>query len=353
MSTAVDALLVEKPGLTQVPGEAIASPLVGDEREHQHPEGTPVGVRERVRCARVSVIIPTHDRPLRLRRLLGTLATQGYPAHATELIVAQDGGDKQTSAAIDEVRAKAGIPIKHVYHERCSAAATRNLGASLATGEYLLFVDDDGEVDQHWIERTVAAFEGAPEVGEVTSRIVGASARFFARCHDYARYYPSMQAEPSERAFACGCAFGIRRSLFEALGGFDESIETGEDEDLGLRMQALGYKAVYRPECLVYHHHGRDTFRAMLQRAYVWGMRGEVDRHLAHRGRATYGRFASSNPYFYLMFSPVIALAVTLRIWLCLWREVRMPLYLPFIFCDKLVWCWATYRYLKRRRGEA
>ena len=309
--------------------------------------------RQRVRCAHVSVIIPTHDRPLRLRRLLETLAAQGYPAHATELIVAQDGGDTQTVAAIDKIRAKTAIPIKRICHQRCSAAATRNLGASLATGEYLLFVDDDCEVDEHWIERTVGVLEDNAEVGEVAARIVGASTRFFARCHDYARYYPSMQTEPSERSFACGCAFAIRKSLFEELGGFDESIRTGEDEDLGLRMQALGYKTVYRPECIVYHHHGRDSFRAMLQRAYAWGVRGEVDRHLTHRRRATYGRFASSNPYFYLIVSPVISLVVTLRIWLHTWRETMMPFYLPFIFCDKIVWCWATYRYLRSKGQRA
>lgn len=303
--------------------------------------------------SRVSIVVPTHNRPQRLRRLLKSIGAQAYPTASTELIVAQDGGDGQTAAVVEEVRATTAMPIKHVRHERGSAAATRNLGASLATGEYLLFVDDDCEVDAFWAQRTVTVLQGDPEVGQVACRIVGGSRRFFARCHDYARYYPSMQTRPDTRSFACGCAFGIRRSLFVELGGFDESIRTGEDEDLGLRMQALGAKTVYRPQCVVYHHHDRDTLRGMLQRAYVWGARGEVDRHLTHRDRATYGRFASSNPYFYLVLSPAISLAVTLRIWLHTWRERMMPLYLPFIFCDKFVWCWATYRHLRRKEAQA
>ncbi len=298
---------------------------------------------------RVSVVVPTHDRPEGLRCLLKTLAAQAYPAGAFDVIVAQDGGDDQTKTIIDETRRDATAPIKHVRHDRSSAAATRNLGASIAGGDYLLFVDDDCEVDRNWIERTVAVFEKHPEAGEVAARIVGGSSRFFARCHDYARYYPSMQSKAAERTFACGCAFGIRRSLFEELGGFDESIKTGEDEDLGLRMQAKGFKTLFRPECIVHHNHGRATLRSTLGRAYAWGLRGEVDAHLTHRRHSTYGRFASSNPYFYLFLAPAIATAITMKIWLHTWREKPIPCYLPFIFCDKLVWCWATFRYLRRK----
>ena len=294
----------------------------------------------------VSMIIPTHARPGRLHRLLQSIRRQDYPSQECELIVAQDGDDLETQAVVESFRADTTLPIRHVCHQRGSAAATRNLGASLARGEYLLFVDDDCEVTPTWTRRTVDVLERDPDIGQVASRIVGGSTRFFARCHDYARYYPSMKTQPGPRSFACGCAFGIRRSLFARLGGFDETILTGEDEDLGLRLQASGARTVYQPECVVCHYHDRVTLRGMLQRAYAWGLRGEVDRHLTHRGRATYGRFASSNPYFYLILAPFISLAVSLRIWSFSWRERMMPLYLPFIFCDKLAWCLATHSYL-------
>jgi GT2 family glycosyltransferase len=313
---------------------------------------TGVGDMRRQFIVSVSVIIPTHERPDGLRQLLGTLIAQDYPTEAMELIVAHDGNDKETVTEVEHLRSKSSIRVKYVQHNRESAAATRNLGASVAEGDYLLFVDDDCEVDRHWVDRTVAALMERPDIGEVACRIDGASKGFFARCHDYARYYPSMQRKVGERRFACGCAFGMRRFVFDALDGFDESIKTGEDEDLGLRMQRLGYRAVFRPECVVYHNHGRTTLAAMLSRAFTWASRGEVDAHLNHPKGSTYGRFASGNPYFYLLLSPLIAAVVTLRVWLSLLREVRMPMYLPFIFCDKVVWCWGTYRYL-RRKGSA
>ncbi len=313
---------------------------------------TCTGDTQRQSVVSVSVIIPTHERPDGLRRLLGTLIAQDYPTESMELIVAHDGNDKETVAEVEHLRSKSSVRVKYVQHDKESAAATRNLGVSVAEGDYLLFVDDDCEVDEHWVDRTVAALMERSEIGQVACRINGASKGFFARCHDYARYYPSMHRRAGERRFACGCAFGMRHFVFDALGGFDESVKTGEDEDLGLRMQGLGYRAVFRPECVVYHNHGRTTLAAMLSRAYTWASRGEVDAHLNHPERSTYGRFASGNPYFYLLLSPLIASVVTLRVWLNLWREVRMPMYLPFIFCDKVVWCWGTYRYL-RRKGSA
>lgn len=298
----------------------------------------------------VSVIIPTCGRAERLAALLTSLAAQTWPRGDMEIIVAQDGSDAAAKAEVQRFMQCTRRNVFMVAHERCSAAATRNLGARRARGDFLLFIDDDCTAHRRWVEQAVFTLQCDPALGAVASRIISGSDRFFARVHDHARYYPSLTYRPGERRFACGCAMGIRRAVFEQLGGFDETIRTGEDEDLGLRMQEQGKKTFFQPSSVVFHHHGRHSLRAVLKHAYRWARRGEVDRHLTHRTRSTYGRFASGNPWFYLLGAPVIAALVTLRAWRHGLREPRMVLYAPFIYLDKLAWCWGTFQYL--RRGE-
>jgi len=301
----------------------------------------------------VSVIVPTSGRPEKLAQLLASLAEQTWPRGDMEVIVAQDGDDSTTRAEVQRFMQRSRRHAAWVSHTRHSAAATRNLGAKAARGDYLLFVDDDCTAHPRWAEQAVFTLQYDPSIGAVASRIIGGSTKFFARVHDHARYYPSLQPKPGERGFACGCAFAIRREIFTQLGGFDETIKTGEDEDLGQRMQALGKRTFFQPSSVVFHHHGRDSLRDMVRHAYRWALRGEVDRHLNQSANSTYGRFASPNPWFYLCAAPAIAALVTLRAWRFCWREPRMPIYLPFVFLDKFAWCLGTFQYLRGKERTA
>jgi hypothetical protein len=72
---------------------------------------------------------------------------------------------------------------------------------------------------------------------------------------------------------------GIRRSVFEEAGGFDERLATNEDTDLSWRVQLAGHPLVHHPE-IVLHVRKRDGLRAIFRQAYAYGA---GDRTLRHR----------------------------------------------------------------------
>ena len=153
-----------------------------------------------------------------------------------------------------------------------------NLGAKHARGRYLAFLNPDTILDPGWLKALIAAFEADPQAGLATSKIlllhdpgrintcgndIHLSGITLCRGMGQPQQVFSHQEEVSAVSGAC---FAIRRQLFEALGGFDETFFMYmEDTDLSWRARLLGYKCLFVPESVVYHdytlHFGpRKTF---------------------------------------------------------------------------------------------
>jgi GT2 family glycosyltransferase len=73
--------------------------------------------------------------------------------------------------------------------------------------------------------------------------------------------------------FAATCNFCIRRDLFQALGGFDESFigAAGEDWDLSWRLRTAGYTIDFVPHAIITHHHVRNGFRLAWKHLFHYG----------------------------------------------------------------------------------
>ena len=97
--------------------------------------------------SRFSIIIPTKDRPEALFHCLESFTRLDYPDW--ELIVVNDGG-AESFANLPE-RLLEILPITLVDQEASGPAAARNYGASLASGDYLAFTDDDCRVEPDWL----------------------------------------------------------------------------------------------------------------------------------------------------------------------------------------------------------
>jgi GT2 family glycosyltransferase len=156
-------------------------------------------------------------------------------------------------------------------------AAGNNLGARAATGDLLVLVNPDAFVTEGWLEPLVRAFDD-PAVAIVSPKIYRGrfeeSRRFDSAGNDlefplgegaprgYLRDDDGSFDEPGEVAYAAGAAFAVRRSVFEALGGFDEEFFAYfEEADFCWRARLRGYRVWYEPRALVYHF-GGGTFGA-------------------------------------------------------------------------------------------
>ncbi|MBP1466131.1 glycosyltransferase family 2 protein [Candidatus Chloroploca sp. M-50] len=91
----------------------------------------------------VSVIIPTHNRRASLLRCLEALAAQDMPMDQVEVIVVADSCHDASEQAARAYAAEAPFQLRVASHAARSAAATRNLGAQMARGAVLVFLDDD------------------------------------------------------------------------------------------------------------------------------------------------------------------------------------------------------------------
>ena len=100
-----------------------------------------------------SLIITTYNWPEALALVLDSVADQVW--RPDEVIIADDGSTEETKALIEDLKKRYPIPLHHVWQEDKGfrAARIRNKAALHATGEYLIFIDGDCLLPQHFIER--------------------------------------------------------------------------------------------------------------------------------------------------------------------------------------------------------
>lgn len=202
----------------------------------------------------VSVVVPTHDRPGRLRQAVASVLAQTFADF--EIVVVDDG----STESAEEVLRELGDPRIRVFrHDRPEGAPrARNAGIRAARAEYLAFLDDDDEWLPQKLERQLAAFAAAPpEVGvvytgfEVVSDKTGRVA---------SRAIPRLPSSPYVR-FLRSTVFStsvplLRMECLRKVGLFDEALPGTQDRDLWLRI-ARHFAFVGVPEVLVrLHIHG-------------------------------------------------------------------------------------------------
>lgn len=185
----------------------------------------------------VSVIIPAYNAEGTIREQIEALAAQDYP-QPFEVIIANNASSDGTSAVVSEMQSSVGFRLV-----LCEASArrgpgyARNVAASVAAGELFLFCDADDVVDESWVRQLSA-----------TTKETGAAAGYLEKFSDDAGSDAVIEVASARQLWkgvdqlpwpvtAC---FGVRRSVFEALGGFDESVPSSEDLDFGVRLSQSG-----------------------------------------------------------------------------------------------------------------
>lgn len=217
----------------------------------------------------VSVIIPTYGRPESLARLLEGLSRQTFPAGNFEVIVVVDG----SSPSLERLLEGAGCPFPLRWYVRPhrGETAVRNFGITQATGEILVYLDDDilpvpELLARHYACHTqdprlvvlgaIAVDPDSPEkfLGETTDF----ASRVFRRCTT-----PGYQ--PTHLDFLDG-NFSVRKRHLVEIGGWDEALRGYgglDDLELGYRMKQLGLRFRFEPQALGYHYYVKTLARLL------------------------------------------------------------------------------------------
>ncbi len=210
-----------------------------------------------------SVVIPNWNGKKFLQTCLDALAAQTYPQLEVIIVdnASQDGSQDYIRTYYPQVRL-VELPENRGFTGACNA------GMQAAQGEYICLLNNDTEVDPQWAAALVDAFARHPEAGSVASKMLLFDRRDYI--HTTGDFFTldgragnrgvwqrdEGQYEQEEYVFsACGGSAVYRRQMLDQIGLLDDDFFfSGEDVDLGWRAQLAGWRCLYTPRAIVYHH---------------------------------------------------------------------------------------------------
>lgn len=215
----------------------------------------------------VTVVIPVRDNITGVRRLVASL-------RGLRVIVVDDGSS--TPIELEDL-AGAHCDIEVLHHVRSKGpAAARNTGLAACTTDFVAFLDSDVAPQRGWLEALLGHFCD-PTVALVAPRIVGLAQdeNVIAR---YEAVHSSLDLGLREApvlphsavSYVPSAAIVCRTSTIREVGGFDETMHSGEDVDLCWRLVEAGARLRYEPIALVAHDH-RTQLRDWLARKAFYG----------------------------------------------------------------------------------
>lgn len=183
-----------------------------------------------------SAIITTCERREAVVRAVLSVARQNLPP--SEIIVVDDCSGYDVGRVLASIDT-GNIPFRtSILPRRSGAPIARNVGASMASGEILMFLDDDDQWAPAKIEHQLNAFNANPEIGWVytgTAAIDQISAEIisYSRNHESGFVWPNILFR---NFVGPTSAVAIRRQIFDLSGGFDPALPALQDYDLWLRL---------------------------------------------------------------------------------------------------------------------
>ncbi len=199
----------------------------------------------------VSVIIPTKNSRLTIKKCLESIKNQSYKK--IELIVVDNN-------STDDTKKIAWKYTKNVFNRGPERSAQRNYGASKSRGAYLLFVDSDMVLSRNVVKECVEVAQNSNAKGIVIpEKSIGVG--FWARCKALEReFYVGVDWMEAARFY--------EKKIFDKTKGFNEKMISGEDWDLSQRVGRID--KLGRIKSFILHDEGNLRFFELLKKKYYY-----------------------------------------------------------------------------------
>ncbi len=225
----------------------------------------------------VSIIIPVRNNLHYTRKCLESVQATA-PEIPLEIILVDNASDDGTKEFLEEKTASGELlAIRNDPPQPFAASCNR--GAEAASGDFLLFLNNDIVAFPGWLEAMLHTAKRYERIGAVGAKLLypngtiqhaGVGFHYFRRLrrvgpyHIFRKFPRDAAAVTKEREYRCvtgACLLTPRRLFFET-GKFDERfINCFEDVDYCLRLHSLGYKIIYTPEAELLHYEGQTSGR--------------------------------------------------------------------------------------------
>lgn len=204
---------------------------------------------------KLSVVIPSYNGAQKIARLLRSLEMQTFRDFETIVVI-----DGSTDGTVDYLRTEQfDLDVKIIAQHNQGRAAARNTGAKAASGNVVLFLDDDMDATPELTKRHLAYHQSHPD-----SALVGSSYRNSAEAStSFHRYLLQLEASwkiasPTqystlEHPILTAQQFSIPKEHFLRAGGFDERLSDAEDFDLCIRLLQSGTPSLYDSTIVAWH----------------------------------------------------------------------------------------------------
>lgn len=242
---------------------------------------------------KLSVIIPVYNRPEELKELLDSLTIQHFK-ESTEVVIVEDGSSLTSEESVSQFQRQ--LNIKYIVQENAGPAAARNRGAKEAAGAYLFFFDSDCALPSDFFDKIhgslqhkqVACF-GTKDTAHsffspIQKAISYSMTSFFTTggIRGGKAGGKAIKGKKMDDFYPRSYSMGVRKDVFDQVGGFAADMRYGEDIDFSLRVKEAGYQLGLVEETYVYHKR-RSTFRSFFKQTFCSGT-ARVDLARRHKG---------------------------------------------------------------------
>lgn len=229
-----------------------------------------------------SVIICTRNRANSLKRVLTSLTQLKSDGIAWELLVVDNGSSDQTLQVVNEFAAR--LPIRAISEPEPGLSNARNAALQQAQGQYLIFTDDDVELDEMWLSAYIKGFTDYPHAaifgGKAIPVFEAPKAEWMERSADCLtdllaiRDFGPLPLRLNDKIVPYGLNYAIRAQehkleIYDPNLGVAPGRRTGGEETSVIRnLIKRGYEGVWLPSPVVYHLIPRERQTVSYVRSY-------------------------------------------------------------------------------------
>jgi len=233
----------------------------------------------------VSIILVNLNGRHHFEQLFVSLRAVDYPRELLEIVVVDNASVDGSVQWLDQNGSDARTVQCRQNH---GFAGGVNVGVESSSGEVLVFLNTDMRVERNWLRELLAPI--VSQEADCTSSLTlswngkvvnfgGSAMNFHGIGWQVGMNDPDIDRykKPCDTLFACGGSMAIRRDVYEKAGRFDEEFFAYyEDVDLGFRLWVLGYRVLYVPQSVAYHHHMSTSRRIDVHKIRLLQMRNPL-----------------------------------------------------------------------------